>query len=50
MGAMGGMGGGMGGMGGMGGGGGGGVEPGQEIVELMIPANKVGLIIGKTSF
>jgi far upstream element-binding protein len=45
-------GGGMGG-GGMGGGGGAvnmlaqGLEPGQEIAELMIPSNKVGLIIGK---
>ena len=26
------------------------LEPGQEVVELMIPANKVGLIIGKLSF
>ena len=23
------------------------IDPGQEVVELMIPANKVGLIIGK---
>jgi far upstream element-binding protein len=23
------------------------LEPGQEVIELMIPANKVGLIIGK---
>ena len=23
------------------------LEPGQEVVELMIPANKVGLIIGR---
>ena len=48
----GGAGGGMGG-GGMGGGGmgGGGVgEGGQECIELLIPANKVGLVIGECFF
>ena len=26
------------------------VNPGQEVVELMIPAPKVGLVIGKTMY